>query len=72
MIVLQAGGVFTLGGWHLLDGLVACDSIEACEKDCAVLRRRICEGDCAHPVGITKSNSSSCDARRTGLAGDAN
>ena len=22
----------TLGGCHLLDGLVACDSIEACEK----------------------------------------
>ena len=22
----------TLGGWHLLDGLVACDSIEAREK----------------------------------------
>jgi hypothetical protein len=26
--------------------------------DCAWLRRRICEGDCAHPVGIVKSNSS--------------
>ena len=22
----------TLGGYHLLDGLVACDSIEACER----------------------------------------
>jgi hypothetical protein len=22
----------TLGGWHLLDSLVACDSVEACEK----------------------------------------
>jgi hypothetical protein len=22
----------TLGGWHLLDGLVACGSIEACKK----------------------------------------
>jgi len=22
----------TLGGWHLLDGLVACDSVEAREK----------------------------------------
>ena len=22
----------TLGGFHLLDGLVACDSVEVCEK----------------------------------------
>jgi hypothetical protein len=25
--------------------------------DCAWLRRRICEGDCAHLAGIAKSNS---------------
>jgi hypothetical protein len=39
--------------------LGACDFIEALEKivRCSVLRRRICEGDCAHPAGITKSNS---------------
>ena len=24
--------LITLGGCHLLDGLVACDSVEACEK----------------------------------------
>ena len=47
----------TLGGCHLLDGLVVF-SIEACKEDCAVLRRSDCEGDCAHPVGATKSNSS--------------
>jgi len=29
MFVLQAGGAFTHGGCHLLDGLVACDSVEA-------------------------------------------
>jgi hypothetical protein len=29
VIVLQAGGLVTLGGCHLLDGLVAFDSVEA-------------------------------------------
>ena len=29
MIVLQAGVLVTLGGRHLLDGLVAVDSVEA-------------------------------------------
>ena len=38
----------TLGGCHLLDGLVVV-SIEARKEDCAVLRRRDCEGYCAHP-----------------------
>ena len=47
----------TLGGCHLLDGLVVV-SVEACKEDCAVLRRSDCEGDCAHPAGATKSNSS--------------
>ena len=32
MIVLQAGVLVTLGGCHLLDGLVARDSVEACKK----------------------------------------
>ena len=35
----------TLGGCHILDGLV-------------VLRRSDCEGDCAHPAGAAKSNFS--------------
>jgi hypothetical protein len=43
VIVLQAGVLVTLGGCHLLDGLVARDSVEARKGDCAVLRRRICE-----------------------------
>ena len=32
MFVLQAGVLVTLGGCHLLDGLVACDSVEARKK----------------------------------------
>ena len=47
----------TLGGCHLLDGLVVV-SIEACKEDRAVLQRRDCEGYCAHPAGAAKSNSS--------------
>ena len=47
----------TLGGCHLLDGLVVV-SIEAHKEDYAVLWRSDCEGDCAHPVGAAKSNSS--------------
>ena len=47
----------TLGGCHLLDGLVVV-SVEARKEDCAVLRRRACEGCCARPAGATKSNSS--------------
>ena len=47
----------TLGGCHLLDGLVVV-SVEAHKEDCAVLQRSDCEGDYAHPVGAVKSNSS--------------
>ena len=32
MFVLQAGVLVTLGGCHLLDGLVACGSVEARKK----------------------------------------
>ena len=49
----------TLGGCHLLDGLVVV-SVEARKEDCAVLQRSDCEGDCAHPVGATKSNPRAC------------
>ena len=48
----------TLGGCHLLDGLVACDTVEAREKIMWCSKGGFCEGDCAHPAGITKSNSS--------------
>jgi hypothetical protein len=47
----------TLGGCHLLDDLVVV-SVEACKEDCAVLRRSDCEGDCAQPMVVAKSNSS--------------
>ena len=47
----------TLGGCHLLDGLVVV-SIEVRKEDCAVLRRSDCEGYCARPMGAAKSNTS--------------
>jgi hypothetical protein len=47
----------TLGGCHLLDGLVACGSIEA-RKKIVCGSGEACEGYCARPAGITKSNSS--------------
>jgi hypothetical protein len=47
----------TLGGFHLLDGLVVV-SIDARKEDYAVLQRSDCEGYCAHPMRATKSNSS--------------
>ena len=53
----------TLGGCHLLDGLVVV-SVEARKEDYAVLQRSDYEGDCDHPVGATKSNTSR--ARREG------
>jgi hypothetical protein len=53
----------TLGGCHLLDGLMVV-SVEAHKEDCVTLRRSDCEGYCAHPAGAMKSNSSR--ARREG------
>jgi hypothetical protein len=47
----------TLGGCHLLDGLVVV-SVEARKEDCVVFQRSDCEGYCARPAGATKSNSS--------------
>jgi hypothetical protein len=74
----------TLGGCHLLDGLVMV-SIEACKEDCVVLWRSDCEGYCARPAVAAKSNSSrachwatltfgvgSYGAQHVGLADDAN
>ena len=52
------GFTVTLGDCHHLDGLLDCDSVWSTWEDCAVLRRRICEGYSAHPAGIAKSNSS--------------
>jgi hypothetical protein len=47
----------TLGGYHLLDGLVVV-SVEAHKEDCAVLQRSDYEEYCARPMGAAKSNSS--------------
>ena len=55
--------LITLGGCHLLNGLVVV-SVEARKEDCAVLWRSDCDGDCAHPTGAVKSNPSR--ARREG------
>jgi hypothetical protein len=53
----------TLGGFHLLDGLVVV-SVKACKEDCVVLWRSDCEEDYVHLARATKSNSSR--ARREG------
>ena len=47
----------TLGGCHLLDGLVVV-SVEARKKLVRCSGEELCEGHCARPTGATKSNSS--------------
>ena len=47
----------TLGGCHLLDGLVVV-SVEARKKLVRCSREELCEGHCARPAGAAKSNSS--------------
>ena len=53
----------TLGGCHLLDGLVVV-SVEAYKKLVRSSEEELCEGHCARPTGATESNSSR--ARREG------
>ena len=48
----------TLGGCHLLDGLVAFDSVEARKEIVRCSGEEIVRGYNAHPAGIAKSNSS--------------
>jgi hypothetical protein len=48
----------TLGGCHLLDGLMASSLSWGMQEDYAVLWRRDCEGYHAHPMRVTKSNTS--------------
>jgi hypothetical protein len=50
--------LITLGGCHLLDGLIACDSVETRKKIVRCFEGEFVRGDCAHPTGIAKSNSS--------------
>ena len=47
----------TLGGCHLLDGLVVV-SIEARKKLVRCSEEELCEENCARPAGAMKSNSS--------------
>jgi hypothetical protein len=47
----------TLGGCHLLDAWWLEAPSKLARRLCEV-SEKICEGDCAHPAGITKSNSS--------------
>ena len=47
----------TLGGCHLLDGLVVV-SVEARKKLVRRSEEVLCEGHCARPVGAAKSNFS--------------
>ena len=47
----------TLGGCHLLDGLVVV-SVEARKKLVRCFGEELCEGHCARPTGAAKSNSS--------------
>ena len=54
----------TLRGCHLLDGLVACDSVKARKEIMRYSGEEIVRGYGAHPAGIAKSNSSR--ARREG------
>jgi hypothetical protein len=53
----------TLGGRHLLDGLVVV-SVEACKEIVRCSGEELCEGHCARPARAVKSNSSK--ARREG------
>ena len=47
----------TLGGCHLLDGLVVV-SVEARKKLVRYSGEELCEGHCARPMEAAKSNSS--------------
>ena len=57
MIELQAVVLVTLGGCHLLDGLVVV-SVEARKKLVRCSGEELCEGHCARPAGAAKSNFS--------------
>ena len=47
----------TLGGYHLLDGLVVV-SVKALKKLVRGSGEELCEGHCARPAGAAKSNFS--------------
>jgi len=45
----------TLGGSHLLDGLVACDSVEACKDIVQCSREEIMRGIMLVPRGLRRA-----------------
>ena len=57
MIEFKPVVLVTLGGCHLLDGLVVV-SVEARKKLLRCSGEELYEGHCAHPMGAMKSNSS--------------
>ena len=73
----------TVGGCHLLDSLVACDSVEACEKIVWCSEGGFVRGIVLTPWGSRRTTLvehvielpfgvGSCGAQRVGLVGDAN
>ena len=72
----------TLGGCHLLDGLVACDYVEARKKIVRCSGEGFVRGIVLTPRGSRRATSvslsypllwvGSCGARHASLAGDAN
>jgi len=55
VFVLQAGVLVTLGGCHLLDGLVACDSIEARKEIVRCSEEEIVRGTMLTPRGSRRA-----------------
>ena len=47
--------LITLGGCHLLDGMVACDSVEACKKIVWCSREEIVRGTVLTPRGSRRA-----------------
>jgi len=50
----------TLGGCHLLDSLVACDSIEACKEIVRCSREEIVRGTLLTPRGSRRATLLDC------------
>ena len=62
----------TLGGCHLLDGLVAYDSIEACNEIVWCFREESVSGTVLTPRGSQRANLVERDGKSTsGLAGSS-
>jgi hypothetical protein len=66
---LQAGGLVTLGACHLLDGLVACDSVEAHMKIVQCSRGGFARGIVLAPQGTGKASLVECVIELPSLLG---